>query len=154
MPETLYRMLDSFDRLLYVGRTINPAIRLNDHRSNKDWWNDVATITLERFDSLQELIDAELMAIRAEHPIHNIVGGSLRMRIAAIGLQIDEIWETPPGTSLKSLYFIHWPPEQCDADQFEETYKRALIDLEVLTRLKDRFGRIPTVDEVSAEIRR
>lgn len=126
---TLYRMYDFIGCLLYVGRTISPASRLRNHRLDKDWWDDIVTIKLERFDSIAELTEAETIAIRDEHPIHNIVGDSLRNRIAAIGREIDKVYGTPPGTSLKGVYYYYWPPEQCTPHQFEVVHAMAIRDL-------------------------
>lgn len=148
MKPTLYRMYGSPDCLLYVGRTINPISRLREHRLGKDWWDDIAAITLERFDTVKELAAAEAEAIATEHPIHNIVGNSLRMKIAAVGRQIDNIWGTPAGTSLKTLYHLFWPPELCTPEQFESVYALALSDLKILEDLRNRLGRTPTTAEV------
>lgn len=131
MTPTLYRMHDQFGNLLYVGRTINPIGRLHDHRLGKDWWNDVAAIFLEQFDTLDELSQAEARAIENERPIHNRAGGSLRTRIAKIGLQIDELYDNPRGTSLKALYSIYWPPEQCTFEEFGIVHQIALDSLRV-----------------------
>lgn len=69
----LYRMFDRYRQLLYVGITMSPAKRFAAHRYDKPWWNDVHTITIERFASKDELEAAELMAIRTEYPHHNIL---------------------------------------------------------------------------------
>lgn len=69
---TLYRMFDRHRQLLYVGITMSPANRFASHRHDKLWWEDVHTITIERFDSKDELEAAELMAIRTEYPQHNV----------------------------------------------------------------------------------
>ena len=46
----LYRFFDASGNLLYVGITCNPSGRFSDHRT-KNWWRDVANITLEHADS-------------------------------------------------------------------------------------------------------
>lgn len=71
---TLYRFYGRDDELLYVGITCNPGNRLNSHRRHKAWWRDVTRIALEQFESRVELATAELTAIRAEKPLHNIAG--------------------------------------------------------------------------------
>ena len=73
MTHALYRMYDSADRLLYVGITCNPGTRFTDHRKKKDWWNTVHRITMEHFSSRELLACAEVSAIKAEGPIHNII---------------------------------------------------------------------------------
>lgn len=69
---TLYRFFDVRDRLLYVGITCNPGQRLSQHRDEKDWWRDVARISMEQYGSRTELRAAERSAIEAEKPLHNI----------------------------------------------------------------------------------
>lgn len=69
----LYRFYDRSDHLLYVGITNNPAARFKQHEHGKDWWDQVASITLERHESRQALMDAEREAIVAEQPAYNVV---------------------------------------------------------------------------------
>lgn len=68
----LYRFFGHDEELLYVGITMNPAGRWPKHRSDKPWWAEVATITVETFESRREALDAETEAIKTEHPRHNI----------------------------------------------------------------------------------
>jgi predicted GIY-YIG superfamily endonuclease len=69
----LYRMRSDNGQLLYVGMTLNPHIRLESHRKNKEWWSDVATIRLQHFESSEEVAAAEREAIRTEHPLYNAI---------------------------------------------------------------------------------
>lgn len=69
----LYRMYDADDRLLYVGMTINPHLRLKQHRVQQSWWGDVNSITLTHFDTRAALADAERLAIVNERPRWNVV---------------------------------------------------------------------------------
>lgn len=69
----LYRFFDSAEQLLYVGITMNPTARWPEHRRSKAWWCEVATITLETFDSRKEVLDAEQDAIKTEHPLYNVM---------------------------------------------------------------------------------
>lgn len=68
----LYRMYDGDDHLLYVGITLDVAHRFADHRQGKTWWADVATIRLEHFGTRADLEAAEVAAIVAERPVHNV----------------------------------------------------------------------------------
>jgi hypothetical protein len=70
----LYRFFDQNGRLLYIGITCNPGARFNSHRLSKTWWNEIASITLERFSTRNELMAAERSAILSELPLHNIAG--------------------------------------------------------------------------------
>jgi predicted GIY-YIG superfamily endonuclease len=69
---TLYRIYDATDRLLYVGVTGNWFERVAQHANGKGWWDDVATIKVQAFDSRAEALAAETQAIRTEHPLHNV----------------------------------------------------------------------------------
>lgn len=70
----LYRMWSACGELLYVGVTCNPGYRLNAHANGKNWWREVASVTMEHFPSRSSLLDAELQAIRVENPRYNIAG--------------------------------------------------------------------------------
>ncbi|MBX7450389.1 GIY-YIG nuclease family protein [Mycolicibacterium sp. 3033] len=48
MAHVLYRFYSPTGKLLYVGITMNPSQRFNAHRKSKDWWDEVAGITIER----------------------------------------------------------------------------------------------------------
>lgn len=67
----LYRHFDATDKLLYVGITKNPSRRLSEHAANSHWWNQIAKITIERFQSKAHAQVAEKKAIRAEKPEFN-----------------------------------------------------------------------------------
>ncbi|QDF19934.1 endonuclease [Mycobacterium phage ThetaBob] len=69
----LYRIFDSSEQLLYVGASLHIFQRISSHRKNILWWKDATTIRMERFDSEQELLDAEVMAIQFERPLHNVI---------------------------------------------------------------------------------
>lgn len=73
MATVLYRFYTDTGQLLYVGITMDPAKRFKSHRGKKDWWSDVAGITLEHYETRSELENAERRAIQVEHPLHNVV---------------------------------------------------------------------------------
>lgn len=68
----LYRHLDASGRLLYVGISLSTAIRLMAHRHSSPWFDQIANITIERFDSREAALHAETMAIITEKPIYNL----------------------------------------------------------------------------------
>lgn len=77
----LYRFFDSGESLLYVGITKNPPARLAGHQSDKEWWSEVRSITMEHHGGRDELKLAERDAIRAEKPKYNVVyNGSPKKR--------------------------------------------------------------------------
>jgi predicted GIY-YIG superfamily endonuclease len=71
VTNTLYRMFDENERLLYVGITLDVGQRFTDHRQHKPWWQNVVTMKLEHFATRAELEAAERDAIVAENPLHN-----------------------------------------------------------------------------------
>lgn len=72
----LYRMYDASDALLYVGMSINLPSRLAQHRSQQDWWPDVVRVEVEHFAGRKAAAAAEMAAIAAEAPQHNVHSGS------------------------------------------------------------------------------
>lgn len=70
----VYRAFSHDGELLYVGMTAAPASRFSHHCSNKDWWLEVATLSIEHFDSREEAMIAENRAINIESPRHNVLG--------------------------------------------------------------------------------
>ena len=74
----LYRIYDTDDELLYIGATINPGGRFNDHARAQPWWDEAATIRLEHFDSLEALLAAEDAAIRLDGPQYNVLPAIIR----------------------------------------------------------------------------
>lgn len=73
-PTTLYRLFDEDNRLLYVGISASRlgARRFGQHSQKKEWWQEIATATLEHYASREVALDKERDAIRSESPIHNI----------------------------------------------------------------------------------
>jgi predicted GIY-YIG superfamily endonuclease len=69
---SVYRHFDKDDNLLYVGRSVNPLARLGMHKYQSDWFDQIATVKIERFDAHEDAVKAEEIAIRVEKPIHNI----------------------------------------------------------------------------------
>lgn len=85
----LYRFFDDEGALLYVGISVNPLGRWDQHRA-KTWWRDVRTATIEPCESREAALKAELAAIRAENPQHNIRRG-VAMRAMAFRVD-DALW--------------------------------------------------------------
>lgn len=71
-PNVLYRMFDADDNLLYVGITFNPQSRFTAHRRDKEWWRDIARISLSHYECRVDLAEAERQAIRDEQPLYNL----------------------------------------------------------------------------------
>lgn len=70
---SLYRHWDDSGNLLYVGISIHPFIRLDQHRVSSHWFSSVVRVDIERFSCRDEAQKAERIAIASENPLHNIV---------------------------------------------------------------------------------
>lgn len=70
--QALYRFFDRKGQLLYIGITNDPPRRLGEHQGGKDWWEQVAGITVEWHDNREDALAAEARAIHIENPLHNV----------------------------------------------------------------------------------
>lgn len=71
--QQLYRFSDAAGQLLYIGISINAAARAAQHKHDKNWWPDVATMTIETHDVDRQAIEAiERDAIKRERPRYNV----------------------------------------------------------------------------------
>ena len=68
---TLYRFFDANGDLLYVGITNSPPRRFQQHKTDKDWWHEVASITLAEYPTRTDLMNAEREAVKSESPRYN-----------------------------------------------------------------------------------
>lgn len=68
----LYRLYDVHEQLLYVGITVDLPKRLEKHKRDKSWFEDVAELRTESFESREKAAAAELVAIRTEGPRYNV----------------------------------------------------------------------------------
>ena len=71
MQETLYRFYDSDDTLLYVGISSNWQQRLKQHYKNSNFHDEAVVITLEHFETREQVESAEKQAILSENPKYN-----------------------------------------------------------------------------------
>lgn len=73
--QQLYRMFDKDGRLLYVGISRSAVARFAQHGRQQTWIMEVARVEIEtRECTRQEILAAELQAIRVERPIYNKAG--------------------------------------------------------------------------------
>lgn len=70
----LYRFFDATDRLLYVGISLNAAMRASQHKVAKSWWPDVARMEVQHLGYVdrRRAEDIERIAIINERPIFNV----------------------------------------------------------------------------------
>lgn len=71
-PRAVYRVWSADSRLLYVGSSPSPLNRAWEHSKTKAWGPDIATITVEWFESPDRAFEAEKDAIRDEKPEWNV----------------------------------------------------------------------------------
>lgn len=78
----LYRQFNSRDELLYVGISVNPFSRLDNHKRSS-WFEEIAKVTIEKFPNRILAIKAESMAIDSEKPMYNQMNGTrIKKRLA------------------------------------------------------------------------
>ena len=70
--QALYRFFDADGHLLYVGISLNPGERWKQHRADKPWWLEVASITIDHLPDRDAALQAETAAIKSERPRYNI----------------------------------------------------------------------------------
>lgn len=71
----VYRLFDEEDIVLYVGYTSRTVhARIAEHRSDKQWWSEVARVAVEEFGSELDARRAESRAIAVERPRYNVDG--------------------------------------------------------------------------------
>jgi predicted GIY-YIG superfamily endonuclease len=67
----LYRFYDADRQPLYIGITHTGDARLAAHRRRSEWWPQAEYIAVSVYRNWAALEEAELAAIRAEHPPFN-----------------------------------------------------------------------------------
>jgi predicted GIY-YIG superfamily endonuclease len=67
----LYRHFSKSGQLLYVGVSRNPFDRLAEHIRRGHWTTEISAITLQWFESEDEALSAEHLAIKTERPLWN-----------------------------------------------------------------------------------
>jgi len=72
MRTSLYRHFDKDGTLLYVGISLSALNRLGQHADHSAWFKTISNVTIEHFDTREEALKAETLAIRQEKPLHNI----------------------------------------------------------------------------------
>lgn len=73
----VYRCWDAAGRLLYIGATNSYSQRMSHHRARTSWWPDVVSVSTESHPDRAAALAAELAAIGAERPVHNLRGATL-----------------------------------------------------------------------------
>lgn len=114
----LYRHWDASGKLLYVGISLSPLSRISKHRDRSHWFNSIACISIQWFDSREQASRAERRAIRRERPRHNLHLLSKEQRrrqvdesiAGAVQLEQCELLKPPEITNLVSELTDGWRP--------------------------------------------
>jgi predicted GIY-YIG superfamily endonuclease len=72
MGQHLYRHFDKEGQLLYIGISLSTIKRLSQHAAGSIWFDQIAKVTIEHFETREEVLKAEHVAISTENPLHNI----------------------------------------------------------------------------------
>ncbi len=100
-PTDLYRLFDAAKNLLYVGITLNLGERWRTHSGEKVDWALVASAGIEHFPNRADALAAEKAAIKAEHPLWNVVHNRTHrvptVRPAPTGDLDGFVWESLEG---------------------------------------------------------
>ena len=71
-PTKLYRHFDSNNKLLYVGISSAPLIRIAKH-TGRSWGQRIARVDLQQYPTREEALIAERTAIQNEQPEWNVL---------------------------------------------------------------------------------
>lgn len=71
-PCALYRCFSADSRLLYVGCSPSPLMRLKQHEKLQPWATEIKSVTVEWFPDRNVAMEAEKLAISAELPEWNV----------------------------------------------------------------------------------
>jgi predicted GIY-YIG superfamily endonuclease len=111
----LYRFYDATGALLYIGITADPGSRWRKHAQDKPWWHEVANIVVERHLTRTEVLEAERLAILAEHPRYNIVHNRGSATAPRPTPQMDRLAPPSSAPSSTSPRKPHTPPPSSTA---------------------------------------
>jgi hypothetical protein len=132
----LYRHYDARDRLLYVGISLSAVGRLAQHRSDSGWYSDITRVTVERFATRQQALDAEALAIKSERPLHNIVharGAPFLARTPAS----PEPQRNPEHPWSITRWMVGWTPHQSSVLYHDSEDSRNTAGTGILVRCPD-----------------
>lgn len=110
----LYRFYRSDESPLYFGITNHIRVRFGQHRREKPWWPDVdhSRTLIDWFDNRDDAETAELAAIRAEQPEHNVVTSDEHGCARFLPSPAGRRWGRPK-----------WAPSEAQRTAVEETVR-------------------------------
>ena len=69
---SLYRHFNDEGALLYVGVSKSVASRTKQHKASSHWANEISRTETQDFESREDALSAEVVAIKTENPIYNV----------------------------------------------------------------------------------
>jgi len=140
----LYRHWDKDDNLLYIGISYNGVSRLKQHSRSARWFEHIARVTIENFDSREDVEKAEKEAIIREKPIYNIVHNNPKVVNG-----VKELRWSKPKYKVKGKRWL--PPEVREiylkfiagVKEGVYVYEMEREDFRVLGRYLNTYGSIP-----------
>ena len=79
IKQQMYRFWGTDGELLYIGISLSTVARMTQHRADKPWWPNIATITIETHECTRyQMLAIERTAIVLEQPKHNVTHGRRR----------------------------------------------------------------------------
>lgn len=117
MAFNLYRSFDSNGGLLYIGKSINVATRMTQHKKS-EWFHRAQRIEITSYPGPRELAVAEILAIQTENPLYNKVSTSDQLRIESRKFRTG-IWLFDD----TGIYFDGWYQELNDTLGMLEFYR-------------------------------
>lgn len=82
MKTTLYRLFDRNGALLYVGISGRWFRRMHEHAGTQGWWDNVAMVKRQSFETRDAALAVEAQAIRDENPQYNQRGRAPQKSLA------------------------------------------------------------------------
>ena len=102
MMQCLYRHFDKDGQLLYVGISLSAIQRLAQHREASSWFNEITKVTIEHYETREEVVRVERETIQRENPKYNIK--HRRVNLKPSNQQIDEARLTRVVTEYQPMY--------------------------------------------------
>lgn len=102
-PAAVYRHINADGATIYIGCSVNPIQRTATHTSASPWIRDVASISIEWFDTIEAALAAEAALIEAESPIHNTKHCRTNSRRNVLAPKLLAEWMDAEGVSVHAL---------------------------------------------------
>ncbi len=123
-PHAVYRIYDDADRLLYIGVSYDPDDRLKGHKYAATWVDEYHHHDATWYDTRDEAEAAEAAAIKAEHPVYNVMHNATRDRT----LRSMKIIRITPELGEANVQFLKRFARESGAEVRASHVLRALLD--------------------------